>query len=137
MDRPLKINIIGGGPGGLYFSLLMKLQDPRHVITVYERNRPDDTFGFGVVFSDETLGNFMGQDPETYLKIRDSFAYWDEIEVRYRGERIRSGGHGFAGMSRHKLLDILQERCNDVGVHMEGVSVQACLCVAKALVFIH
>ena len=119
MDRPLKINVIGGGPGGLYFSLLMKLNDSRHDITVYERNKPDDTFGFGVVFSDETLGNFMGQDPETYLKIRDAFAYWDEIEVRYRGERIRSGGHGFAGMSRQKLLDILQERCNDVGVHME------------------
>ena len=119
MDRPLKINVIGGGPGGLYFSLLMKLNDSRHDITVYERNKPDDTFGFGVVFSDETLGNFMGQDPETYLKIRDAFAYWDEIEVRYRGERIRSGGHGFAGMSRQKLLDILQERCNHVGVHME------------------
>ena len=119
MDRPLKINVIGGGPGGLYFSLLMKLNDSRHDITVYERNKPDDTFGFGVVFSDETLGNFMGQDPETYLKIRDAFSYWDEIEVRYRGERIRSGGHGFAGMSRQKLLDILQERCNDVGVHME------------------
>ena len=119
MDRPLKINVIGGGPGGLYFSLLMKLNDSRHDITVYERNKPDDTFGFGVVFSDETLGNFMGQDPETYLKIRDAFAYWDDIEVRYRGERIRSGGHGFAGMSRQKLLDILQERCNDVGVHME------------------
>ena len=116
MDRPLKINVIGGGPGGLYFSLLMKLQDPRHDISVYERNRPDDTFGFGVVFSDETLGNFMGQDPETYLRIRDAFAYWDEIEVRYKGERIRSGGHGFAGMSRQKLLDILQERCLEAGV---------------------
>ena len=116
MDRPLKINIIGGGPGGLYFSLLMKIADPRHDITIYERNRADDTFGFGVVFSDETLGNFMGQDQETYRQIREAFAYWDEIEVRYKGDRIRSGGHGFAGMSRQKLLDILQGRCRDVGV---------------------
>ena len=118
MDRPLKINIIGGGPGGLYFSLLMKIADPRHDITIYERNRADDTFGFGVVFSDETLGNFMGQDQETYRQIREAFAYWDEIEVRYKGDRIRSGGHGFAGMSRQKLLDILQGRCRDVGVKM-------------------
>ena len=118
MDRPLKINIIGGGPGGLYFSLLMKIADPRHDITIYERNRADDTFGFGVVFSDETLGNFMGQDQETYRQIREAFAYWDEIEVRYKGDRIRSGGHGFAGMSRQKLLDILQGRCRDVGVRM-------------------
>ena len=118
MNRPLKINIIGGGPGGLYFSLLMKIADPRHDITIYERNRADDTFGFGVVFSDETLGNFMGQDQETYRQIREAFAYWDEIEVRYKGDRIRSGGHGFAGMSRQKLLDILQGRCRDVGVKM-------------------
>ena len=118
MDRALKINVIGGGPGGLYFSLLMKLDDPRHEITIFERNRADDTFGFGVVFSDETLANFMGQDPETYLLIREAFAYWDEIEVRYKGERIRSSGHGFAGMSRQKLLDILQGRCRDVGIQM-------------------
>ena len=118
MDRALKINVIGGGPGGLYFSLLMKLDDPRHEITIFERNRADDTFGFGVVFSDETLANFMGQDPETYLLIREAFAYWDEIEVRYKGERIRSGGHGFAGMSRQKLLNILQGRCRDVGIQM-------------------
>ncbi len=118
MNRPLKINVIGAGPGGLYLSLLMKLADPHHEITVYERNRADDTFGFGVVFSDETLGNFMGQDEETYRQIRDAFAYWDEIEVRYKGDRVRSGGHGFAGMSRQKLLDILQGRCRDVGVEM-------------------
>ncbi len=119
MNRPLKINIIGGGPGGLYFSLLMKLADARHDITIYERNQAGDTFGFGVVFSDETLGNFIGQDQETYRQIREAFAYWDEIEVRYKGARIRSGGHGFAGMSRQKLLGILQGRCRDVGVKMQ------------------
>ena len=119
MDRPLKINVIGGGPGGLYFSLLMKLAEPRHDITVYERNRADDTFGFGVVFSDETLENFMGQDDKTYREIRDAFAYWDTIEVRYRGERIRSGGHGFAGMSRMTLLNILQGRCASEGVDIQ------------------
>ncbi len=119
MNRPLKINIIGGGPGGLYFSLLMKLADARHDITIYERNQAGDTFGFGVVFSDETLDNFIGQDQETYRQIREAFAYWDEIEVRYKGARIRSGGHGFAGMSRQKLLGILQGRCRDVGVKMQ------------------
>ena len=80
--KSLKINVVGGGPGGLYFSILMKLANPMHQITVYEQNKPDDTFGFGVVFSDETLENFMGQDPITYNKIRDQFAYWDKIEVR-------------------------------------------------------
>jgi anthraniloyl-CoA monooxygenase len=116
--KSLKINVIGGGPGGLYFSILMKLANPIHQITVYEQNKPDDTFGFGVVFSDETLENFMGQDPVTYDKIRDQFAYWDKIEVRYRGECIRSGGHGFAGMARKTLLNIFRERCMDLGVEI-------------------
>ena len=118
MDKPLKINIVGGGPGGLYFSILMKLANPAHDITVYEQNRSDDTFGFGVVFSDETLENFMGQDAVTYQEIRNQFAYWNEIEVRYRGERIRSGGHGFAGMARMTLLEIFQKRCVELGVKM-------------------
>jgi anthraniloyl-CoA monooxygenase len=116
--NPLRINVIGGGPGGLYFSILMKLANPAHDITVFEQNRPEDTFGFGVVFSDETLENFMGQDPVTYQEIKNQFAYWNEIEVRYRGERIRSGGHGFAGMARMKLLEIFQKRCVDLGVRM-------------------
>ena len=107
MDKPLKINVIGGGPGGLYFSLLMKLHDPRHNITVYERNRSNDTFGFGVVFSDETLGNFMGQDSETYMRIRNAFAYWDEIEVRYRGECIRSDSCNWRGKSGHHRAGFL------------------------------
>ena len=118
MANSLKINIIGGGPGGLYFSILMKLANPKHQITVYEQNKPDDTFGFGVVFSDETLENFMGQDPVTYQEIKDQFAYWDQIEVRYRGERIRSGGHGFAGMARMTLLNIFRERCRGLGVEV-------------------
>lgn len=118
MSNPLKINVIGGGPGGLYFSILMKLANPAHDITIFEQNKPDDTFGFGVVFSDETLENFMGQDPVTYQEILDQFAYWNEIEVRYRGERIRSGGHGFAGMARMTLLNIFQKRCLELGVKM-------------------
>jgi len=118
MVKPLKINVVGGGPGGLYFSILMKLADPDHDITVYEQNSADDTFGFGVVFSDETLENFMGQDAVTYQEIRNQFAYWNEIEVRYRGERIRSGGHGFAGMARMTLLKIFQKRCAELGVKM-------------------
>jgi len=118
MVKPLKINVVGGGPGGLYFSILMKLANPDHDITVYEQNSADDTFGFGVVFSDETLENFMGQDPVTYQEIRNQFAYWNEIEVRYRGERIRSGGHGFAGMARMTLLKIFQKRCAELGVKL-------------------
>ena len=114
----MKIAVVGGGPGGLYFSLLMKKANPAHDISVYERNRPDDTFGFGVVFSDETLGNFLTYDHETYQRITQKFAYWDEIEVRIKGESIVSGGHGFAGLSRLVLLDILQQRCDELGVVM-------------------
>ena len=115
----LKIVIIGGGPAGLYFSILMKLANPSHDIVVYEQNRAEDTFGFGVVFSDETLAHFTSQDPETYKAITDAFAYWDTIEVRYRGERIRSSGHGFCGMARITLLEILQRRAEALGVNME------------------
>ena len=112
----MKITIVGGGPAGLYFALLMKKADPAHDITIYERNRPDDTFGFGVVFSDETLQEFLGRDADTHRDIVDSFAYWDEIEVHAGGEMIRSGGHGFCGLSRKKLLNILQRRCDQLGV---------------------
>lgn len=118
MTKPLKINVLGGGPGGLYFSILMKKANPAHRITIYERNRADDTFGFGVVFSDETLGNFMSQDDATYTAITEAFAYWDEIEVRYQGSRIRSGGHGFCGMARAKLLEIFQHRAAQLGVDL-------------------
>ena len=123
MAKNLKINIVGGGPGGLYFAILMKLQNSGHNITVFEQNKTDDTFGFGVVFSDETLENFMGQDPVTYKAIKSQFAYWDHIEVRYRGEVIRSGGHGFAGMARMTLLNIFRERCVVLGVEIKYESV--------------
>ena len=113
MDRPLNIIVIGGGPGGLYFSLLMKLNDSRHDITVYERNKPDDTFGFGVVFSDETLGNFLSYDPETYHQITEEFSYWDEIDFVFKGETIRTTGHGFCGCGRRELLLLLQKRCRE------------------------
>ena len=112
----MKIHVIGGGPSGLYFALLMKKADPSHDITVFERNRPNDTFGFGVVFSDETLDGFMDHDPESYQEFTKSFAYWQSIEVRYRDQAIRAGGHGFCGMWRVALLDILQRRCESLGV---------------------
>jgi anthraniloyl-CoA monooxygenase len=112
----MKIAINGAGPAGLYFALLMKKSDPRHDITIYERNGPDDTFGFGVVFSDETLSNFMGADDVTFREIGRNFAYWDDIEVRYRDARIRARGHGFAGLGRRKLLNILQTRAESLGV---------------------
>jgi anthraniloyl-CoA monooxygenase len=116
---PLKIAVVGGGPGGLYFAILMKKSDPRHTITVYERNRADDTFGFGVVFSDETLGNFEASDPASYRSITDAFAYWGGIDVRVRGQSIRSEGHGFCGLERKTLLAILQRRALDLGVRIE------------------
>lgn len=116
MSDPLKIAVIGGGPGGLFFSILMKKENPAHDITVYERNRADDTFGFAVVFSDETLKGFMGRDEETHEAITEAFGYWDEIEVRYRDQRIRSGGHGFCGISRIQLLNLLQARASELGV---------------------
>lgn len=112
----MKIEVIGGGPAGLYFSLLMKRCDPRHEITVYEQNRPDDTFGFGVVFSAETLGHFRDYDAPTYDRIRSSFAYWDDIDIFVKGRKITSGGHGFCGMSRKELLLVLQDRCRELGV---------------------
>ena len=114
----MRIAVVGGGPGGLYFALLMKKADPRHDITIYERNRAGDTFGFGVVFSDETLGHFMGYDAESYRAITEAFAYWDQIEVRYRDQAIRSGGHGFCGLARVELLNILQRRCEALGVEI-------------------
>ena len=114
----MRIAIIGGGAAGLYFAILMKKADPAHQISLYERNRPDDTFGFGVVFSDETLGNFLSYDPDTYDQITGAFAYWDEIDFVFKGETIRSAGHGFCGCGRRELLLILQQRCRDLGVEL-------------------
>jgi anthraniloyl-CoA monooxygenase len=109
---------IGGGPAGLFFSILMKAARPRAEIAVYERNRADDTFGWGVVFSDQTLGNIAAADPPTYERIVESFVHWDDIDVHYRGRTIRAGGQGFAGIARKRLLRILQERAAGLGVEL-------------------
>jgi anthraniloyl-CoA monooxygenase len=114
----MRITCIGGGPAGLYFALLMKKQDPAHAVTVIERNRAHDTFGWGVVFSDQTLGALRVADEKTAARILGSFNHWDDIEVRIKGRRIRSGGHGFCGIGRRKLLNILQERCAELGVEL-------------------
>ena len=112
----MRIAVIGGGPGGLYFSALAKQLSPAHEITVWERNAADDTFGFGVVFSDETLGGIELADPEIHARMQHEFARWDDIDVHFKDEVITSGGHGFAAMSRKRLLAILQERCADLGI---------------------
>jgi anthraniloyl-CoA monooxygenase len=115
----VKIVSIGAGPAGLYFALLMKKADPAHDILVVERNRPDDTFGFGVVFSDATLDTFAEADRETHAEITRNFAHWDDIDIHYRGEVLTSAGHGFSGLSRQLLLDILQRRCVELGVILQ------------------
>src|SRR3954469_20415808 len=114
----MKIVCIGGGPAGLYFALLMKKQDAAHDIVVVERNRPYDTFGWGVVFSDQTLGNLQAADPTSAAQILGAFNHWDDIEVNIHGHRITSGGHGFCGIGRKRLLNILQRRCEDLGVKL-------------------
>lgn len=114
----MKISVIGGGPGGLYFALLTKKAKPNWDIEVIEQNQPDDTFGFGVVFSDDTLDEFLSRDPESYELIRDEFAYWDDIIIRYKGEEVRCGGNGFAGCSRLNLLKVLHKRCEALGVKL-------------------
>jgi anthraniloyl-CoA monooxygenase len=114
----MKIVCIGGGPAGLYFGLLMKKQDPAHDIVVLERNRPYDTFGWGVVFSDQTLGNLVNADEKTARTILQSFNHWDDIDVFFKGRRITSSGHGFCGIGRKRLLNILQARCEELGVRL-------------------
>jgi len=114
----MRIAVVGGGPGGLYVAALAKRLDPRRAITVWERNAADDTFGFGVVFSDETLGGIEHADPEIHAAMQREFARWDDIDVHYRGQVVTSGGHGFAALSRRRLLEILQDRCAGLGVDL-------------------
>ncbi|MFM9886528.1 MAG: bifunctional salicylyl-CoA 5-hydroxylase/oxidoreductase [Burkholderiales bacterium] len=114
----MKINVLGGGPAGLYFSILYKKANPTADITIYERNRPTDTFGWGVVFSDATLGNFERADPESHRQIVGTFRHWDNIDTWFRGRKITSGGHGFCGIARVRLLQILSARAEEMGVEI-------------------
>ncbi len=119
MDQPVRsIAVVGAGPGGLYLAISLKLRDPSLDVVVHERNRPDDTFGWGVVFSDQTLANLKANDPETAAVIEAAFIHWDDIDVHIHGRTIRSGGHGFAGIGRQRLLTILQERARSLGVEL-------------------
>ncbi|KQY86764.1 bifunctional salicylyl-CoA 5-hydroxylase/oxidoreductase [Pelomonas sp. Root1444] len=114
----MRITCVGGGPAGLYFALLMKKADPAHVVRVLERNRAGDTFGWGVVLSDQTVDALREADPETAAQISDAFNHWDDIAVHIGGRTIVSGGHGFCGIGRKKLLNILQARCEQLGVEL-------------------
>ena len=114
----MRVNCLGGGPAGLYFSILAKQRFPNWDLTVIERNKPHDTFGWGVVFSDATLDNLRAADAPTHTAIVDSFAHWDDIDVHFRGRTITSGGHGFSGIARKQLLNILQDRAAELGVNL-------------------
>ncbi|MDH7798183.1 MULTISPECIES: bifunctional salicylyl-CoA 5-hydroxylase/oxidoreductase [unclassified Beijerinckia] len=114
----MRIVCIGGGPAGLYFGLLMKKLHPEHSISVVERNRPYDTFGWGVVFSDATMEAMRAWDPESATEIEDAFNHWDDIELVFKGKKLRTSGHGFVGIGRKKLLNILQRRCEALGVEL-------------------
>ncbi|AUH32105.1 bifunctional salicylyl-CoA 5-hydroxylase/oxidoreductase [Paracoccus tegillarcae] len=115
----MKILCLGGGPAGLYFAISMKLRDPAHQVTVIERNKPNDTFGWGVVLSDDALERMQKNDPKSTDAIRSHFAYWDDIAVVHDGARTVSGGHGFAGIGRKQMLTILQDRARELGVDMQ------------------
>jgi len=118
MRAAMRTVILGGGPGGLYFAISLKLRNPAHEVVVVERNKPDDTFGWGVVLSADTLDNLDVNDAKSAKAIRDSFVYWDDIAVHYRGAVMRSSGHGFSGIGRMRLLNILQERATELGVEI-------------------
>lgn len=114
----MRVACLGGGPAGLYFAISMKRRDPSHEVTVIERNRPYDTFGWGVVLSDETLDNLARNDADSAAEIRKNFSYWDDVAVHYRGQMISSGGHGFCGIGRKKLLNVLQDRARELGIKL-------------------
>ena len=115
----MKVVCLGGGPGGLYFAISLKLRNPEHQITVIERNKPDDTFGWGVVLSDETLANLRANDPVSADAIHAHFAYWDDISVILKGTNTVSTGHGFCGIGRKQMLLLLQERCRELGITLK------------------
>ncbi|MEV4534248.1 bifunctional salicylyl-CoA 5-hydroxylase/oxidoreductase [Asanoa sp. NPDC049518] len=114
----MRVAVVGGGPGGLYFAALVRQLAAADEVTVWERNAADDTFGFGVVFSDETLGGIEHADPRIFARMEREFARWDDVDVHFRGEVHTSGGHGFAAMGRRRLLEVLQERCRELGVDL-------------------
>ncbi|WP_171177012.1 bifunctional salicylyl-CoA 5-hydroxylase/oxidoreductase [Ruegeria sp. HKCCD8929] len=115
----MRVACLGGGPAGLYFAISMKLRDPSHEVTVIERNKGDDTFGWGVVLSDDALENLTANDPKSAEAIRANFAYWDDIAVIHDGHRTVSGGHGFAGIGRKAMLLLLQDRARELGVNLQ------------------
>lgn len=115
----MRINIVGGGPAGLYFALLMKKADSRHRISIIERDGPDDTFGWGIVFSDRTLGGLSEYDLQTHAAITQRFEHWDNVDVAHRDRRISIRGNAFAGIARVEFLRILRERCSELGVDIE------------------
>src|SRR5580765_7758007 len=116
--QPMRIVCLGGGPAGLYLSILLKKANPSWDVTVIERNRPTDTFGWGIVFSDKTMDGFRTIDEETHTEITHAFRHWDDIDVFFKGNKITSGGHGFCGIARIKLLQILQGRAQGLGVKL-------------------
>jgi len=114
----MRVVCLGGGPAGLYFSILAKKANPSWDITVIERNSQDSTFGWGVVFSDKTMDGFRASDPETHQSITEAFHHWDDIDIFFKGRKITSGGHGFCGISRIRLLQIFHQRARELGVHL-------------------
>src|SRR5207248_10367421 len=112
----MKIKIIGGGPAGMYFAILMKKAEVAHEITIFERNGPDDTFGWGVVFSGKTLANLRAADEASHAEITRDFEAWDNVDVVHRDEKISIHGNSFSGIARIRLLKILQRRCEELGM---------------------